>query len=80
MAGWSPAHLLERIHAYLAAGQELPTCDFELALLRLLPGKRYTRADVADLPDSIQRVLLYASGEPAVFTPPAVKSTWSWTT
>ena len=79
--GWlEPAHLLERIRAYCAAGQALPPCDFELALLRLLPGNRYSRDDLGDLPESIQRVLLYASGEPAVFTPPVDKSTWSWTT
>lgn len=79
--GWlEPAHLLERIRAYCAAGQALPPCDFELALLRLLPGNRYSRDDLGDLPESIQRVLLYASGEPAMFTPPVDKSTWSWTT
>lgn len=78
--GWlEPAHLLERIRAYCAAGQALPPRDFELALLRLLPGNRYSRDKLDDLPESIQRVLLYASGEPAVFTPPEDKPTWSWT-
>ncbi len=77
--GWIEAsQLLDRIRAYSAAGEELPMRDLETAILRLIPSSKFRREELADLPEAIQRVLLYASGEQPEFAVAKSESKWSW--
>ena len=77
--GWiEPAHLLKRLQAYAARNAEVPLREFEIAILRLIPGSTFAQSEIADLPESIQRILLYVSGEPPKFCTPNSGSKWNW--
>ncbi len=77
--GWiEPSLLLERLRAYFTANEALPVRELETAILRLTPHARFSTSALADFPDSLQRILLYASGEAITFTAADQETTWSW--